>query len=473
MPHTKPNILLIDGNTYSHKSALADAEAVFDSSLKMWKAPIDSRIQMEELCLEKGLKLHEDYDPSYSPPASDQERTLQRVKSLRDAARVRKLEVQNKISAAATEQERTALEDSLQEVEEAVTRYNEQIATLEKVAEQGGWTRLIFQSLEERGLDWFKSDPPKQRVLLRYSLQDQHGNETESVPFLPAEIVGMICGSGGAGKTRLLAQLAIAVSTGTPFLRNFQVEEGPGKVFLGLGEEPEAGMHRRLHAAAQLLSHQLYSQPIGAHLPLAATNIVAQSFRGMDMQLVDDDGSPTSQFNQLLDGLKSSSGPDGYRLIILDPLARFLSGETEKDANAATKLIALLERLTIEVPGNPTVIVGHHANKQSDKDDQGSARGSSAITDGVRWQVNLWTPCKKDKSRISELRALQHAKVNDVQFMPKPLMLKFGDRGILVPASKPECESLGYESGCFTGYSQRESKPKSQKKTSTNAALAG
>jgi RecA-family ATPase len=101
---------------------------------------------------------------------------------------------------------------------------------------------------------------------------------------------------------------------------------------------------------------------------------------------------PTDLFQRLLDGLKDKEPSDGWSLIILDPISRFAGASAETDNASATELIALLERLSLELRGRPTVLFGHHMNKTgigNHSTDQGASRGSSALTDGVRLQINL------------------------------------------------------------------------------------
>ena len=64
-------------------------------------------------------------------------------------------------------------------------------------------------------------------------------------------------------------------------------------------------------------------------------------------------------------------------------------------------IIALLEELTIDLPGNPTVLFAHHVNKaaaqtqqaekaEKNQPDQTASRGSSALPDGSRLLLNLF-----------------------------------------------------------------------------------
>ena len=103
------------------------------------------------------------------------------------------------------------------------------------------------------------------------------------------------------------------------------------------------------------------------------------------LRLWDKDGNATEFYNRLFKLIQkiANETDEGIALIIFDPASRFLGSEGEINSFMATKFIAMLEAMT-QLKGNPTVVFAHHMNKSSiSKDtDQGSARGSSALTDG-------------------------------------------------------------------------------------------
>ena len=85
---------------------------------------------------------------------------------------------------------------------------------------------------------------------------------------------------------------------------------------------------------------------------------------------------------------------------------RFLGAEAETDNAAATQFISLLERITLELKGKPTVLFGHHMNKSGvsgTNTDQAAARGSSALTDGVRFQINLEKALKESAPKADKI----------------------------------------------------------------------
>jgi RecA-family ATPase len=94
----------------------------------------------------------------------------------------------------------------------------------------------------------------------------------------------------------------------------------------------------------------------------------------------------------LKNALIAQEPEEGWSCIIFDPISRFLGAEAETDNASATQFIALLENLILVLKGRPTIILGHHMNKSGvsgTNTDQAAARGSSALTDAVRFQINL------------------------------------------------------------------------------------
>jgi len=87
----------------------------------------------------------------------------------------------------------------------------------------------------------------------------------------------------------------------------------------------------------------------------------------------------------------------GARLVIIDPLRRLHDGD-ENSSAAMTDVVQILEALAKQT--GAAVIVAHHVNKASHFNDSGNSagasRGSSALTDAVRWQLNLSGMSEKD-----------------------------------------------------------------------------
>jgi len=132
-----------------------------------------------------------------------------------------------------------------------------------------------------------------------------------------------------------------------------------------------------------------------------ATNMHIYPLAGSGQRLhcVDGDGSVTDELTNML------AVCSGARLVIADPLRRFHAGE-ENDSAHMSAVVAAFEHLARRT--GAAVILSHHANRSSvaigTGDQASAARGSSALTDGVRWQANL--------SVISDRMAVQFPVAN-------------------------------------------------------------
>lgn len=247
-------------------------------------------------------------------------------------------------------------------------------------------------------------------------------------PFLRKGILAMLVGAGGVGKTHALAQLALSLATGYPWLDVFPIEK-PGHVFLGLGENSLSDIHRLLRKIAKHFLLRIKSDQYVFFDPdpiLAAMERIApMAFSGIDASFIHQ-GQPTPFFKALLTCLKQAEPEEGWSCIILDPISRFIGMDAETDNAAATQFIALLEKLSLELKGNPTIIFGHHMNKggvSGLSTDQAAARGSSAITDGVRWQVNLEKPKQEEIEGNKEI-IFRHVKSNFTAILPTRTLRK-------------------------------------------------
>lgn len=253
-------------------------------------------------------------------------------------------------------------------------------------------TRFRIQFLDQSDSNFLLEQPPKKPMLLEYT--DEKGLVQG---FLPKGIVAMLVGAGGVGKTHLLAQMAVSVASGTLFLDEFMTTEHCGKgnkgnVFLGFGENQYEDIHRVLYKASKKLRSRQPDIAKEDVLKEASKRIAPFSFCGQ-MAAFLQESLATRYFRELKMRLIDIVPPEGWTLIILDPVSRLLGADAETDNAAATQFIALLEELSQDLPGNPTVMFSHHVNKAALQPGttatQSASRGSSALTDGVRWQCNL------------------------------------------------------------------------------------
>lgn len=230
------------------------------------------------------------------------------------------------------------------------------------------------------GIEWIATEPAPVPGLVRT------GKDERTPLLVPAGKVGFLVAPGGAGKTQALTQLALSVASGMPWFGKFGIAK-PGPVLLVLGEEDESEMRRRIQRAARAPGADLVGNAEG--IKAAVDNLWTMPRYGLPSRLTDDKEHRSLFGADLVDYLEGANVK--WSCIILDPGARFMGAEAEKDNAAATRFIEAVEDLT-KSPGNPTVIVAHHVSKgamRAEKTDQGAARGASALVDGARFVLEL------------------------------------------------------------------------------------
>jgi RecA-family ATPase len=253
--------------------------------------------------------------------------------------------------------------------------------------------------------EWLDEKPPPQPILLRCAAGQRD--------FLPLGKVGMVAAPGGVGKSHFLIQLAICVSTGRCLYGTYQVT-GPGPVYLAAAEEDPGDLRRRIYYAADM------AKLTKAEKDKLKENLYIGSFYGEnDCAFISTRGSKGQVIHETLfcrEFLSYLEEADKqWRLVVLDPASRFGGTEMEISAAAATAFVATLEKITL-TKGTPSVLFAHHTNKtsrQNGRTDATAARGSAALTDGVRWQANMETT--PHPSGIT----LRHVKTNNTPLAPK------------------------------------------------------
>lgn len=251
---------------------------------------------------------------------------------------------------------------------------------LRRVFEQGLSPTINGHLWNVGALGWL--DPTNPPPTMPCLLTVPHNGKAEC--FLPLGRTAMLAAPGGTGKTQALMQLAVSVATGKPWLDTYKVA-APGPVLVLMGEEDQDEFRRRLTGCVNALGDLWRNKEAMGNL---GRNLYALPLYGTDVMLTDEYGQETDFARRLMERLQE--GSENWRLVILDPASRFMGPECELDNKAATTWIECLERMT-KVRGNPSVMFAHHMNKGglNGETDQGAARGSSALTDGARWQANL------------------------------------------------------------------------------------
>ena len=239
--------------------------------------------------------------------------------------------------------------------------------------------------------------------------------------FIPRGIVGSVVGAGGIGKTHWLTQLALSIATGKLFLGEYSPTE-IGHVALILGENSSDDMHRLLRKTTKGFFDEIYSHEIEQQITNAGYRIAPMSVMGMNASFLDNNGVPSPFYNQFMSELIKNEPDDGWSLIILDPISRFLGADAETDNAKATLFISLLENMNQKLKGNPTILFGHHMNKSArgqENTDASASRGASGLTDGVRWQLNL-DPVKDEREYVT----MNVTKSNHTAYPPARILKK-------------------------------------------------
>lgn len=277
------------------------------------------------------------------------------------------------------------------------------------------------------------------------SLLTEPPHPTHVLPGLLEGTAGLLAAPGGIGKTMLLIQTGIAMAAGLPIcgglFDNVPAEcarrKQPSKVVLLLAEEGSRIVGLRLHAALKglteggspLLPHSRDSELI----ELLQENLVILNCADVGRPtLIGRDGQVTPAYRQLREIA------EGAQLVMLDPLRQLHSGD-EVDSGYMTDVMGHLQRIVAGTNG--ALLVSHHTSQASSVSNYGdraqAARGSTAITDAVRLQINLSAPTVEWLTRsgvsfdeVEKLLRVDVAKANYLPQMRTQLLLR-GPGGVL------------------------------------------
>ncbi|CAJ4115016.1 Regulatory protein repA [Burkholderia pseudomallei] len=261
------------------------------------------------------------------------------------------------------------------------------------------------------------------------------------LPGLLAGSLGVVTAPGGTGKSMFLMQTALAIATGQPVLEGAldgSSPSAPSKVVTIFAEETRDVLHHRLHGAVGQLFAGLVADDRPRRLAMVdrlAANLFVYPLGGEGRLLcTDGDDIHRDGFRQMLECCQ------GARLVVVDPLRRFHNGD-ENDSGHMTDVVEAFQRIAKRT--GAAVLLAHHTNRSSmlsGMGDQATAsRGSSALTDGVRWQANLSSLSEPFAEKLGianqERRFFVRfdvSKANYVQPIAPVVLRKIPDTGALV-----------------------------------------
>ena len=204
-------------------------------------------------------------------------------------------------------------------------------------------------------------------------------------PGLTAGGLGMLAAPGGTGKSYMLLALASSIAMGKPLLEDWPHCE-PTKVLVFFAEDPPDIVHNRLR-------HLLQSPWVGEpkYQQLLKENLVVRSLVGEDCIVAHQPKFEDKWYRtQFSTAVEEEATACKARLIMFDPLRQFHQMD-ENDSGEMTDLLKLMHGIAFR--SKAAILFAHHTKKNSSfqgaGDAQQAARGSSAITDNIRWQGNM------------------------------------------------------------------------------------
>ena len=254
------------------------------------------------------------------------------------------------------------------------------------------------------------------------------------LPGLLPGTFGLLVAPGGTYKSSVALDMAISLAVGRPAAGGLFSAPKPGKVVFLAGEESDRLLAERLRTMVR------DGEQVS---PALHENLILLPMSGESCTLVSG-GRPTA----LYDELKAVCG--GARLVIIDPVRRMHDGD-ENASSDMTHFVVAMEQLA-RVSG-AAVLGLHHANRASSSDagSQHAARGSSALVDGARWQMNLSRMDEKTASSmmVSEAErphyvAVDYAKTNYLSPRPRCWLKRQPDGGFALAALTPAKPRTGF-----------------------------
>ena len=335
------------------------------------------------------------------------------------------------------------------------------LAQAEALAEAQGITEADAQAEAEALAE--PRPVPCRPIVKRYGFVDIVGAAVGSAPQLDFVLPGLLKGHtggfvapGGSSKGHLTMGSAIASALGIEVCGGLlPAAAGIRKTLILQAEDDVPALSFRMHVWIEHIFQKPDIRKRFRTKELLA-QAVAEQFRmcaipSSQAYLRDENNEPTGTLEKLRDAGSK------YDIIMLDPLRRFLRGN-ENDSETVTKFISELE--TISGKTGVSFLLVHHANKASTAlgagMSQNAIRGSSALTDALRYQLNMQTmsaadamDCKVDPSEAHKYVRVAMTKCNHSSLLPPAWAERLPggvlERVELRPATKSEADTKPYK----------------------------
>lgn len=194
------------------------------------------------------------------------------------------------------------------------------------------------------------------------------------LPGFLAGSVGALVSPGGMGKTMFAMELAVAVASGYDIL-SFE------KMVSGWKFKPSAVTYLSAEDSPEILVNRL--KAIADYLGKKEKKLMIKNLKVGSLIAHPHDIGTTEGRNILRSAAESS------RLVILDTFRRFQNGD-ENSSKEMTHALQIIEQICSET--RCAVLILHHTSKagaQEFGDSAQAIRGSSVLTDNMRFQMNL------------------------------------------------------------------------------------
>lgn len=266
-------------------------------------------------------------------------------------------------------------------------------------------------------VDWMLSSKPAEREFLFSTLKMPVG-----------ELCG-IAGAGGVGKSMILEQLVMALSTGALWLNKWRPTKPICCFYLTMEDSPDE-IHRRFSA---ILKGGDSLGGISYYHDRLKQNLKIISAVGHDFSIIKK-GSNNSLVHG--EGLKwiidSINEVDRDSVIILDPLRNMMDGE--EDGETLSKIVNALRFILRNTNRTTTVIISHHASQVATATQdmtEAAFRGATTLKDGLRWTMVIQRHKDETDKHSTNLRQISMPKANYSETVAGGLFLEWTPQGFV------------------------------------------